>query len=152
MGSVVPVLEADTIPTEQRSNCALIGPFIDQSLVVEIQTRVASLNLEAGLLQGEREVRQDYWVIIPPQVVEAESESRRLLLELKEKNIDSYLIEDGEYQYGITLGVFSSKDNVEEYHGKISAQGYETEVKLLPRMVNEYWLEMPEQDARSLPD
>lgn len=147
---VVSALVEAVISQEQKPDCALIGPFVDQSLAVEIQTRVASLNLEAGLLQSEREVSQDYWLIIPPQ--ETEAEARRWLLELKDKSIDSYLIEDGEYQYGITLGVFSNKSNAEEYHGEISAQGYQAEIKLLPRMVSEYWLEMPEQDARAIPE
>ena len=147
---VVPALLEAVIPQEQKPACALIGPFVDQSLAAEIQTRVVSLNLEADLLQSEREVSQDYWLIIPPQVTEAEA--RRWLLELKDKSIDSYLIEDGEYQYGITLGVFSNKSNAEEYHRDISAQGYQAVIKLLPRMANEYWLEMPEPNARALPD
>lgn len=147
---VVSALVEAVIPQEQKPACVLIGPFVDQSLAVEIQTRVASLNLDAGLLQSEREVSQDYWLIIPPQVTEAEA--RHWLLELKDKGIDSYLIEDGEYQYGITLGVFSNKGNADEYHREISAQGYQAVIKLLPRMANEYWLEVPEPNARTLPD
>ncbi|HEB27657.1 MAG TPA: hypothetical protein ENI05_07745 [Porticoccus sp.] len=80
---VVSALVEAVISQEQKPDCALIGPFVDQSLAVEILTRVAPLNLEAGLLQSEREVSQDYWLIIPPQ--ETEAEARQVILNPMER-------------------------------------------------------------------
>ena len=138
----------EIIPVEDDPDCTLIGPFVDQPLALEIQGRIAALNLDVDLLQNERVVHQDYWVIIPPKTTKGEAEV--ILLELQQKKIDSFIIEDGEYQNGITLGVFSNQSNAEEYHREIITQGYQANVKPLLRQIKEYWLEMLKQDAEGL--
>ena len=94
-------------------------------------------------------VRKDYWLIVPP--MESEAFAKKLLQQLQKSNIESYLIADGEYRYGITLGVFSGEENTIKYQKTLIAKGYQVEIKVLPRKENTYWLEINKQNLIVLP-
>ncbi|MDX1590186.1 MAG: hypothetical protein R3296_14725 [Oleiphilaceae bacterium] len=49
-----------------------------------------------------------YWVLIPPQ--DSREEALARLAQLQQKGIDSYLIDQGEQRWGISLGLFEASD------------------------------------------
>jgi hypothetical protein len=80
----------------------------------------------------------DYRVILPP--LPSLQEAFRRLRELKSRNIDSYVIPEGEDAQGISLGVFSSKEASLSHQERLGDEGYRVEIRRIERVTRGYWL------------
>ena len=122
--------------------CDLLGPF-DPEMVAKIQEKLGDRVSEALVINMEDTISDGFWLIISPSESKVEAES--ILMTLRQKQIDSYLITDGEYRNGITLGVFSERENADGYQEKLQEKGVES--VLIPRAREEKtaWLQLPGQ-------
>ena len=143
--AVLPELSGESV-TDNTAVCTWVGYWVDKAAAVEANEALVLDGVESKLVSREHNASLDYWLFIPPQG--EKPEAKALLAELQERNIESYIIADGEYEHGITLGVFGDEENTRKYQQEIVDLGYSAKIKELPRTATAYWLEInrPIQD------
>jgi hypothetical protein len=126
-------------PVSDEDFCQVFGPlndlFAGQALVeklklYDMQTTLKALDKIAG--------GSDYRVLIPP--AKSPQDAYRKLRELKSSDIDSYVITQGPNELGISLGLFSSLAAAESASADLAADGYVTQVRVIPRLLREFWV------------
>jgi hypothetical protein len=70
----------------------------------------------------------------------SEKEALRRLYELQNKNIESYIITKGELTNGISFGRYANGLEAEEKMKENKAQGYDAQIKVVPKTINETWV------------
>ena len=147
-----PVDESGVAPAgpEVSNICWQIGPFKEIVSGKQVVSRLAAMGIDLKLQSVEIPDKPDYWVHIPPQV--SRREAIKLLRELQSKKIDSFLIGDGELANGISLGFFTQKDRAEKVRELHSKQGYDVEIKEVPRTHTELWATFDERKYGELTD
>lgn len=145
-----------TVEAEAPSSreCQGFGPFEDilvaQDVAERLNARGTSVTLNAmDVATGEF----DYRVVMAP--LPSLQEAFRRLRELKSREIDSYVITQGEDAQGISLGVFSSMDGAGNHQAFLDERGYETSIKQIPRLSRGYWIQsddglLTETDVQNL--
>jgi hypothetical protein len=127
---------ADAAAEEQL--CQVFGPLADlftgQALVEKLKLYDMRATLQAiDQATGD----SDYRVVIPP--AKTPQDAFRKLRELKASSIDSYVITQGPEALGISLGLFSSQMAARTASTDFDAEGYETQVIEIPRLLREFW-------------
>jgi hypothetical protein len=118
--------------------CTMIGPY-SQLLQAEYAVeRLVALGAAAHITPVEIKEGESYWVYLKPEM--SEKEAVRRLYELQKKNIESHIIAKGELTNGISFGRFADYAEAEAKSAEIKKQGYEVEIKMLPRMIQETWV------------
>lgn len=130
--------------------CWQIGPFKEVVSGKQVVSRLAAMGIDLKLQSVEIPDKPDYWVHIPPQV--SRREAIKLLRELQAKKIDSFLIGDGDLANGISLGFFTQKDRAEKVRDLHRKQGYDVEIKEVPRTHTELWATFDERKYGELTD
>lgn len=130
-----PVSRADT----DAHDCMAVGPFSDvfsgQALVRQLQALDMKVKLQAF---DQPTGKNDYRVLIPP--ADSLQDAFRKLRELKSRNIDSYVITQGKYALGISLGVFADASAAQTMQADREKAGYKVEVAQIPRYNREFWV------------
>lgn len=130
-----PVIDGEKQTTEF---CTMIGPY-SQLLQAEYAVeRLVALGVTAHITPVEIKEGESYWVYLKPEV--SEKEALRRLYELQKKNIESHIITKGELANGISFGRYADYVDAEARSAEIKKQGYEVEIKMLPRMIQETWV------------
>lgn len=118
--------------------CTMLGPY-GQLLQAEYAVeRLGSLGVVAHITPVEIKEGESYWVYLKPEV--SEKEALRRLYELQKKNIESHIITKGELTNGISFGRFADYAAADAKATEIKNQGYEVEIKMLPKMIQETWV------------
>lgn len=118
--------------------CTMIGPY-GQLLQAEYAVEsLAALGAAAHITPVEIKEGESYWVYLKPEM--SEKEALRRLYELQKKNIESHIITKGELTNGISFGRFADYAEAEAKSAEIKNQGYEVEIKMLPKMIQETWV------------
>ncbi len=118
--------------------CTMLGPY-GQLLQAEYAVeRLSSLGVAAHIVPIEIKDGESYWVYLKPEM--SEKEAVRRLYELANKNIESHIIAKGELANGISFGRFAEYTEAEARSAEIKKQGYEPEIKMLPKMIQETWV------------
>lgn len=133
------VPEPEVVAPAAKPVCASIGPFAN----------AAAAKATRGYLQGLGKVdshqqtgqqRVGYWVLVPPQASRAAAES--IAAQLKAKGIKDYwIVSKGEVKNGISLGVFSQKDNADAFIKRARAKGFTVELREKTKPVEQLWLD-----------
>ena len=90
------------------NTCDAIGPFQDIFSGQALLNQLQAMNINAALHAVDQPTGQnDYRVLIPP--ANSLQDAFRKLRELKSRNIDSYVITQGEHALAISLGLFSDE-------------------------------------------
>lgn len=139
---VKPELKADVSSvgdeTTNAELCTMIGPY-SQLLQAEYAVeRLVALGAAAHITPVEIKEGESYWVFLRPEV--SEKEALRRLYELQKKNIESHIITKGELMNGISFGRFADYVDAEARSNEIKQQGYEVDIKMLPKMIHETWV------------
>lgn len=122
----------------EQKLCTMLGPY-GQLLQAEYAVeRLSSLGVDAHIAPIEIKDGDSYWVYLRPEM--SEKEAVRRLYELASKNIESHIIAKGELANGISFGRFAEYAEAEAKSAEIKKQGYEPEIKMLPRMIQETWV------------
>ena len=123
----------------QTEFCRRLGPFEDILSAQDVAERIDSAGFPTDLRAVDVSTGSaDYRVFMPP--LASLQEAFRRLRELKSRGIDSYVIADGADTQGISLGVFSSEVAARNHQEDLLAEGYETELRMIDRLVRGYWL------------
>lgn len=118
--------------------CTMIGPY-SQLLQAEYAVEhLVALGVAAHITPVEIKEGESYWVYLKPEV--SEKEALRRLYELQKKNIESHIITKGELANGISFGRYADYVDAEARAAEIKKQGYEVDIKMLPRMIQETWV------------
>ena len=118
--------------------CTMIGPY-GQLLQAEYAVeRLVALGAVAHITPVEIKEGESFWVYLRPEA--SEKEALRRLYELQKKNIESYVIAKGELTNGISFGRFADYAEAEARSVEIKKQGYEVDIKMLPKMIQETWV------------
>jgi hypothetical protein len=136
-----PVINALAGPSDESAEeqlCQVFGPledlFTGQALVEKLKLYDMRATLQAiDHVTGD----SDYRVVIPP--AKTPQDAFRKLRELKALSIDSYVITQGPEALGISLGLFSSQMAARTARTEFDAEGYETQVIEIPRLLREFW-------------
>lgn len=133
---------------ESEPRCLLIGPLVDID-TQKLRRRLAPYSFGEEFVSRTTTTREDHWLIIPP--LASQAEAGKMLKGLRSKGIDSFLIAEGEYKNGITLGVFSDEENMQHYWRKLVNQGHP--VVIVPRASTreERWLQLRRYSVQSIP-
>lgn len=124
--------------TKSLSNiCWLIGPFMESLSGRQVVSRLQALDIALQLKVIEFEGESDYWVHIPPQP--SREAAIGLLRELQGKNIDGFLIAEGDLANGISLGLFTQKNRAEAVHSQRLEQGYDAHIRIVSRIYTQIW-------------
>lgn len=135
---IVQAKSAGVSEKQGQDFCTMLGPY-GQLLQAEYAVeRLVSLGVIAHITPIEIKEGESYWVYLKPEM--SEKEALRRLYELQKKNIDSHIIAKGELTNGISFGRFGDYAAAEARSSEIKKQGYEPEIKMLPRMIQETWV------------
>jgi hypothetical protein len=133
-------IESSVIDDKKQGGefCTMIGPY-GQLLQAEYAVeRLVALGVAAHITPIEIKEGESYWVYLKPEV--SEKEALRRLYELQKKNIESHIITKGELANGISFGRYADYMEAEARSAEIKKQGYEVDIKMLPRMIQETWV------------
>lgn len=122
------------------SKCLIVGPFANAVELDELQQRLFAVGVSSKERADEYSQQQDYWVHIPP--LPGRDAAIRLLRELQAQRIDSFVITQGELANGISLGLFSRSESAKAVSRRLIDAGYGVAIKSLPRVPEQWWLEM----------
>lgn len=123
--------------------CQGFGPFEDILAAQDVAERLNARGTPVTLNAMDVPTGNfDYRVVMAP--LPSLQEAFRRLRELKSRDIDSYVITQGEDAQGISLGVFSSVASAENQRTFLDERGYETTIKQIPRLTRGYWIQPDE--------
>ncbi|MFI8483397.1 SPOR domain-containing protein [Pseudomonas sp. NPDC078700] len=140
-----PVIEPPTDDT-----CMYLGSFEQRSEAQVVEQRLISLDINSEVRSVDDQAGVDYWVYIPP--LGSRSASLRQLKELQARNIDSYLISQGDLENGISLGIFPRKDSAQSVIQRLEDVGYASSLRELPRAHRSYWVRIAPESRRLADD
>jgi len=132
-----------------RSEELLLGGFADKELAVKLQQRLLSLDINSEVKAIDEQVDVEYWVYLQP--LPSRQASMRQLKELQARNIEGYLIAQGDLTNGISLGIFAHENTAQSVAQRLSSVGYEAVIRQIEREQRLYWV-LIEADARRLVD
>ena len=84
----------------------------------------------------------EYWVHVPPR--SGREEALRTLKELQRRNIDSYIITQGDLAEGVSLGLFRKKESAESVRDKVAQYDIPVDIRVVNESSREYWVEVKE--------
>ncbi len=141
MAGVKPLINSSIQSGRKLVNeCLVVGPFANVVEVDELQQRLFAVGVSSHERADENSQQQDYWVHIPP--LPSRDAAIRLLRELQAQRIDSFVITQGELANGISLGLFSRSESAKTVSRRLTDAGYGVAIKSLPRVPEQWWLEM----------
>jgi hypothetical protein len=115
------------------SRCGIIGPLKDRQVAKEVMEDLKKSELEAKLERSIKKEQIGYWVVIPP--MEDGSQAQAKIDELAQVGLkDIWHFRGGGMKNAISLGMFSKKENAENFSKEVLAKGFETEMR--PRYLN----------------
>ncbi len=125
-------------PLQVSRGCMVLGPLADEVEVTSLQEMLDGAGIKAKSSSREVEGGADFWVYLPP--LASAREAARVLEELQKKDIDSFIFPAGEFENGISLGIFSDRTEALRHRDVISDRGYEARIHEVKRKVTAYWL------------
>jgi cell division septation protein DedD len=117
--------------------CHMIGPFKEKISARQVKDRLQALEITVNTYQLNIPGKPDYWVHLGP--MRSRKEALDLLRELHSKNIDSFLITEGDLVNGISLGFFTREELAQAVLKQRREQGYEAKIQQVPRFSEELW-------------
>jgi len=138
---VPPELPALVAAADELKPCVGLGPFGNVISSQGVAERLRAVGRDVDItavdtLTGE----SDYRIVMPP--LSSQQEAFRRLRELKSRGIDSFVITKGLDAQGLSLGVFSSNGDAEDYRQTLIGLGYEVVLDVLPRFNRSYWVQI----------
>ncbi len=125
--------------------CALIGPFREVISAKQAKSRLEEKGLLSKTVMVLKDLPAINWVYIAP--LADRKTALAMLRDLQSKNIDSFLIADGEYENGISLGFFTNLESAQAILEERKSQGYPVSLVEKKRDQQTYWLAFDENAA-----
>lgn len=132
--------------------CATAGFFADEEAALAYVAALEELSGK-GVIESRREkVASVWWVHLP--AFASEAEARRMLAELRGKEIDSFYMADGELAGGISLGVFSREASARTAQAQFVDRGYTASIAEVDRLGARFYVavELPDSALLTSPE
>jgi len=135
---------------EAGSLCAVVGPWQSREAANAgaVQLRAAGLPGRVRALNIEKDRLN--WVYLPPYP--DRERALRVLHELQDHGVDSFVVKEGDDANAISLGYFSSAESAEGLRVKMRNAGYPAFVRETSRAVTEYWVYLADQAPKEKPE
>ena len=118
--------------------CPAVGPW-ESSLMADASLRKLASKGYKGELRPVRVMKDRlFWVYLPPYGERAQALA--VLRELQARDVDSFVVSEGDDRNAISLGYFSSGESARGLSVKMQNVGYPAAVRETAREVTEYWL------------
>jgi hypothetical protein len=119
--------------SETTSRCGAIGPIIDRQKAQKVLDELKKLKFEPRMEQSSKKHQIGYWVVIPH--LAGSDQAKAVIEQLAQAGLkDIWHFRGGELENVISLGVFSKKENAENFSREVLAKGFKTEMQ--PRYLN----------------
>lgn len=141
-----PESESPVTPAAPTPACYRIGPLLKPELAAEIETRVRSQGWPTTREERRVSVASGFLVYWPP--LASRQAALEKMRELRAQGIDSFVVGDGPYLNGLSLGLFSSEDNAKRHAAGLRGQGLEARVGTRQRDTMQVFLEFQAPDER----
>ena len=134
-----PDVVAQELAAAAGEGCTGLGPLPDLEQAQALAERLRALEFSAEIQPlDELLPEEDFRVLIDP--APSLETAFRKLRELQSQDIDSYVIAQGSYALGISLGVYSTEEAAQEAQSAIQARGYSPSIVAMARTVRQYWV------------
>jgi hypothetical protein len=146
--ALAPDQAAATPPPVQIPGCWLLGPYAEELNARIAQEDVARKVQQTVLVNRSAGVADGYWLLYPRAAnIEAGRDNRRMLLD---KGIhDLWLFDRGELAGYISLGLYQTREGVEQAQKKYFERNIATEIRAREASVHGYWIEIPWPGGRN---
>jgi len=126
-------------PILQESDvCALVGPFLEIISARQTKGRLDGMGLVSRPVMIVKQLPVINWVYVPPRA--SKKDALAMLRNMQDKNIDSFLIADGEFENGISVGFYSNIESAKSVLAERKEQGYPVELIEKQREQKTFWL------------
>jgi hypothetical protein len=116
--------------TEQ---CGILGPIRDGQKAKSAQEILENAGIEVWVKEKSERTEIGYWVVIPSLGTSEKVQEK--IQELADAGIkDIWVFQAGELKNSISLGMFSQKENANNYSQVAASKGFNTELR--PRFMN----------------
>lgn len=118
--------------------CPEIGPFDDKPSALLFATELQIAGIVTRLKSKNAVNDLKYWVYLP---IDGDKKAAMFKLnELREKQIESYLITKGELKGQVSLGVFNNLESANGLQSKLDTLGIETRLHKMSQRAKLFWL------------
>lgn len=127
-----------------ETRCWTLGPMAQRQAADNFLKAVADKVISAKVREGTEQIITGYWVVLPPY--ESASAANKVVEQLKARDvIDVQRFYQGEYQNGVSLGIYNRRHNAEKRKAQIEAKGFFPEVVPRYKEVPNYWTDFISQ-------
>lgn len=137
------MMQETQVVASESAGCYQLGPFMSLGAYNQAQARAAALGLEFREVFKARQNTTkplEYWVHVPSRPTQAEA--RKLLAELKQRKVDSFLITKGDMANAISLGLFRNKASAERISQLVKDLGIPVAIKVKNDVEGQRWLRL----------
>lgn len=134
----IPVLTTLNGERGDVPQCAFVGVFADAEQAETAQRRLEALEIQSSVVQVAVPDEPLWWVHLAPASSQPEAERR--LRQLNERQIDSFLVSEGEFRNAISLGYFRSRENAITLRERMQADDVDAQLREIQRFRDTYWL------------
>lgn len=118
-----PITVPDTAPVVITYSCFRYGPLLDQDQLESLQQWFTARQVEVASSFTEEQGRALFWIYLAPQGTR--EEAMATLQDMQNKGIGDFrLINRGDLQNAISLGLFSSREAVNARLEELKEKGY----------------------------
>ena len=128
----------ESTPAIGVDSCLFLGSFESPEEAEVLRQRLASLDVGSEVEEQAAVSGVDYWVYLPP--LASRGASLRQLKELQARQIDSFVIAEGDLTNGISLGIFPRYESASSVMARLSEAGYEPLLRKLSRNERSFWV------------
>ena len=138
-----PAEEVSIVPTnavksiELNLGCLAVGEFENVAVSNVLVTELRNKGFQVRVHLQEK-IESEYRVYMPP--FNSDVAARQVLASLSEDGIDSFLIVDGDFSNGISLGVFSVQTSAFILQEELATEGYATNIQETVHSNTEFWI------------
>jgi Sporulation related domain. len=129
-----------TIPMRDgKPLCEMVGAFAGRDAAEGFVERLAATyEIDSAVHELELPAGSRYQVYLVPE--DSYRSALRRLSELQAKKVDSYIIPSGEFENGISLGMFSQEKLAKQHVADMKAIGLSPRLKVIERTYWEIWV------------
>lgn len=142
------VASFDVSKINSKTLCEMVGPFKDTAMAEDFRSRLSAIDIASSIKDLELPAGPGYWVYLKP--AENRRAALRRLAELQARGIDSYVIPKGEFENGISLGMFSQENLAKARLAEMVAIGLEPYLDTIERTYRETWVMLNPGEERKM--
>jgi hypothetical protein len=132
-------------PTSKKNKkaplCWAVGPYQVELDAKHVYARMLAIDIPAKVEKQLVVIKEEFWVYLPP--LPNKKQAIRKLKELQKRNVDSFIITEGDLANGISLGLFSKKASVDRLLKGLKKKRITASIKPLQRTRGQYWVTTP---------